>query len=200
LTRVTDIANTPWLFPFLNLRSLLAGTIATERKSGGTAYRRWERSDGGSGEVRGLLAVTLRGGSPTVMAGVGLAVCACGRARRQRVLRPAHGGRVQSNRSGSFTGGQWCCRCQESKCGSPCSLIYVRRRLDEVRRCQSGTSGGVMFGLIARGASLSSGEASRGIGRDGGGLEWPVHGGRGSGGRWHTVRRANAGVLALGRG
>jgi hypothetical protein len=57
-----------------------------------------------------------------------------------------------------------------------------------------------MFGLIARGASLSSGEASRGIGQDGGGLEWPVHGGRGSGGRWHTVRRANAGVLALGRG
>jgi hypothetical protein len=35
---------------------------------------------------------------------------------------------------------------------------------------------------------------------NGGGLEWPVHGGRGSGGRWHAVRRANSGDLALGRG
>jgi hypothetical protein len=35
-----------------------------------------------------------------------------------------------------------------------------------------------MFGLRARGASPCSEEASRGIGRRGGGLEWPVHGGR----------------------
>jgi hypothetical protein len=124
-----------------------------------------------------------RGGSPTVMAGVGLATCARGRARRRRVLRPAHGGRVQSNRSGSFTGGHWCCMRKESKSGSPCSLVYVRRRSDEVRRHQSGTSGDVMLGSRARGGSLSSEEASRGIGWGGGGLEWPVHGGRGSGGR-----------------
>jgi hypothetical protein len=168
-------------------------------KSGGTAYRWWERSGGGSGEVRGLLAVTSRGELPAVMAGVGLDACAGGRGRRRRVLQPPHGGRVQSNRTESFTGGQWCCRRKGSKSGSLCSPVYVRRWSDEVRRRQSGTSGDVVLGPRARGASLSSREASRGIGWSGGGLEWPVHGGRGSGGRWHIVRRARSGELALGR-
>jgi hypothetical protein len=144
--------------------------------------------------------VTSRGGSPAVMAGVGLAACAGGRARRLHGLRPTHGGRAQSNRMGSFTGGQWCCRCKELKSGSSCSPVYVRRRSDEVRRRQSGTSDDVVLCPRARGASLSSGEASRGIGWGGGGLEWPVHGGRGSGDRRHTVRRARSGELALGRG
>jgi hypothetical protein len=67
---------TPWLFPFLNPRSLLAGIVAVGIKSGGMAYRRRERSGGGLGEVRELLAVMSRGGSPAVMAGVGLAACA----------------------------------------------------------------------------------------------------------------------------
>jgi hypothetical protein len=40
-------------------------------------------------EVRGLLAVTSRGGLPEVMAEVGLAACARGRARRRRVLQHA---------------------------------------------------------------------------------------------------------------
>jgi hypothetical protein len=88
----------------------------------------------------------------------------------------------------------------ESKSGSPCSLVYSRRRSGEVRRRQSGTSGEVVLGPRDRGASLSFGEASRGIGWGGGGLEWPVHGCRGSGGRWHAVRRAISGELALGRG
>jgi hypothetical protein len=96
---------TPWPFPFLNLHSHLARTVAVGIKSGGTAYQLWERSGGGSGEVRELLTITSRGGSPTVMAGVGLAACAGGRARRRRMLWPAHGYRVQSNRTGSFTGG-----------------------------------------------------------------------------------------------
>jgi hypothetical protein len=133
------------------------------------------------------------------MVGVGLAACAGGRARKWRVLRPAHGGRAQSNRSGSSTGGQWCNRHKESKDASPCSSIHVRRWSDEVQRRQSGTSGDVVFGLRARGASLSSEEASRGIGRGGGGLEWPVHGGLGSSGRWHAMRRENSGELAFGR-
>jgi hypothetical protein len=88
----------------------------------------------------------------------------------------------------------------ESKSGSPCSLVYARRRSGEVRRRQSGTSGEVVLGPRARGASLTSGEASRGIGWGGGGLEWPVLGCRGSGDRWHAVRRAIAGELALGWG
>jgi hypothetical protein len=58
----------------------------------------------------------------------------------------------------------------------------------------------VKFGPRTRGASRSFGEASRGIGWGGGGLEWLDHGGRGSGGRWHTVRRVIVGELALGRG
>jgi hypothetical protein len=146
------------------------------------------------------LAVTSRGGSPKVMVGVGLAACAGGRARRRRVLRPVHDGRVQSNRTRSFTGGHYCCIRKESKSSSPCSSVYACRRSDEVRRRQSGTSGEVVFGPRARGASLSSREASRGFGWGGGGLERPVHGGRGSGGHWHTVRRAIAGELALGQG
>jgi hypothetical protein len=135
-----------------------------------------------------------------VMVRVGLAACAGGRARRRRVLQPAHGGRVQSDRTGSLTRSQWCCRRKESKSGSPCSPVYVRRRSDEVRRRRSATSGDVVFGPRARGASLSSEEASRGIGLGGGGLEWLVHGGWGSGGRWHAVHRARSNELALGRG
>jgi hypothetical protein len=111
-----------------------------------------------------------------------------------------HSGRVQLQRTGSFTGGQRCYRRKESMSGLPCSVVYMRRRPVEVRRCQSGVSGEVMLGLRVRGDSLSSGKASRGIKRGGGGLEWPVCGGRGSGGRWHAVRRVNAGERALGRG
>jgi hypothetical protein len=101
---------------------------------------------------------------------------------------------------GSFTGGQGCCWRKESTNGLLCSSVYVRRRPIEVRRRQSGASGEVMLGLRVRGASLSSGEASRGIRRGGGGLEWPVYGGWGSGGCWHAMRRVNAGELELGRG
>jgi hypothetical protein len=79
--------NSPLAFPFLNLRSLLIGIVAVGVKHGGAAYQWWERSGGGSGEVRGLLAVTPRGGSPAVMVEVGLTACAGGRARRRRVLR-----------------------------------------------------------------------------------------------------------------
>jgi hypothetical protein len=135
-----------------------------------------------------------------VMARIGLAACAGGQARRQRMLWPAHGGRVQLKCMGSFTGGQRCCRRKESTSGLPCSVVYVRRRPVEVQRRQSGVSGEVMLGLPVRGASLSSGKASRGIKRGGGGLEWPVCDGRGLGSRWHAVRRVNAGELALGQG
>jgi hypothetical protein len=56
------------------------------------------------GDIREVLAVTSRCESLAVIAGIGLAKCTGGRARRRRVLRPAHGGRVQSNGTGSFTG------------------------------------------------------------------------------------------------
>jgi hypothetical protein len=73
-------------------------------KKGGTAYRWRGRFGGGLGEVWEVLAVTSRCGSPAVMARIGLAACAGGRACRRRVLWPAHGGRVQSSGTGSFTG------------------------------------------------------------------------------------------------
>jgi hypothetical protein len=85
-TRVTDIFTNPLAFLFLNPSSLLAGTVTAERKKCDAAYRWWERSCGGLGEVREVLAVMSRGGSPTVMAGIGLAACAGVRARRWRVL------------------------------------------------------------------------------------------------------------------
>ena len=99
--------------------------MTAERKKGGADYRRRERSGGGPGEVREVLAVTSRGGSPTVMAEIGLAACAGGRARRRRVLRPAHGGIVQLNGTGSFTRGQGCRRHKEPTNGLPCGSIYV---------------------------------------------------------------------------
>jgi hypothetical protein len=108
------------------------------------AYRRRERSGGGPGEVREVLAVTSRGGSPVVMAGLGLAACVGGRARRRRVLRSAHGGIVQLNGTRSFTGGQGCHRHKESMNGLPCGSVYMRRRPVEVRQCRSGISGEVV--------------------------------------------------------
>jgi hypothetical protein len=118
--------------------------VTTERKKGGAAYRRRERSNGWPGEVREVVAVTSRGGLPAVMAGIGLAACAGGRARWRRVLRPAHGGIVQLSGTGSFTGGQGCCRREESTNGLPCSSVYVRRRPVKVRQRRSGVSGEVV--------------------------------------------------------
>jgi hypothetical protein len=102
--------------------------VAAGRKKGDAAYQRRERSGGGLGEVSEVLAVTLRGGSSTVMAGIGLAACAGGQARRRHALWPAHGGIVQLNSMGSFIGGQGCRRHKESTNGLPCGSVYVRRR------------------------------------------------------------------------
>jgi hypothetical protein len=95
--------------------------------------------------AREVLAVTSRCGSSTVMVVIGLTACAGGRARRRRVLRHAHGGRAQSNGTGSFTGCQGCYRYKESTNGLPWSSVYVRRRPIEVWRRQSGISGEVLF-------------------------------------------------------
>jgi hypothetical protein len=78
--------------------------------------------------------VTLMCGSSSGMVGVGRSTCAGGGARRRRGLQPIQGGRVQLNRSVSFT------RCQgrngreELKNGSPNSSVYVRWRATEARR------------------------------------------------------------------
>jgi hypothetical protein len=89
-----DIVKTPLAFLFLIPSSFPVGTVTAERKKGGAAYRRRERSGGGSGKVREFLAVTSRSGLPAVMVGIGLAACTGGRARRRRVLQPTHGGIV----------------------------------------------------------------------------------------------------------
>jgi hypothetical protein len=144
-------------------------------------------SERGPMEGREVLAVTSRGRSSVVMAGIGLAACAGGWDHRRRVLRPSHGGIVQLNGTGSSTGGQGCRRYKKSTNGLPCGSVYVRRWPVEVWRRQSGVSGEVVLGLWARGASLSSRDASQGVRWGGGGLEWPVHGGQGSHGHWHAV-------------
>jgi hypothetical protein len=99
--------------------------VTAETKKGGAAYLRRGRSGEGLGEVREVLAVTSRCGLSTVMAKIGLAACAGGRARRRRVLRPAHGGRVQSNGTGSFTGCEGCYRYKESTNGLLWGSVYV---------------------------------------------------------------------------
>jgi hypothetical protein len=53
---------------------------------------------------------------------------------------------------------------------------------------------------VARGASLSFGEARQRVRRGGGVLAWPVYGGRGLHDRWHAVLWANASELVLGQG
>jgi hypothetical protein len=91
------------------------------------------------------MAVTSRGGSPVVMAGIGLAACAGGLAHWRCVLRPAHGGRVQLNSTWSFSRCHGCRRRKESMSGLPCSSVYVRRRPVELRRRQSDVFGEVVF-------------------------------------------------------
>jgi hypothetical protein len=118
--------------------------VTTERKKGGAAYRRRERSGGGPGEVLEVLAVMSRGGSPAVMAGIGLATCAGCRAHWRYVLRPAHGGIVQLNGTGSVTGGQGCRRHKETTNGLPSGSVYLRRQTAEVWRRRSGISGEVV--------------------------------------------------------
>jgi hypothetical protein len=108
----------------------------------------------------------------------GPAACAGGRARRRCVLWPAHGGRVKSKCSGSFTGSQWCHGCKEFVNGSPCSSVHAWRRSAGVWRWRSGASCEVAFGLRAREALQGSREASHGAVSSGGGPEWLVHGGR----------------------
>jgi hypothetical protein len=139
------ISQNPLAFLSFNPSSFPLATVTAERKKGGVAYRRRGRSGEGLGEVREVLAVTSRCGSSTVMVVIGLTACAGGRARRRRVLRHAHGGRAQSNGTGSFTGCQGCYRYKESTNGLPWSSVYVRRRPIEVRRRQSGVSGEVLF-------------------------------------------------------
>jgi hypothetical protein len=140
----SDIAKTPLAFLSLIPSSFPVGTVTAERNKGRAAYRRRERSGGGPSEVREVLAVMSRGGSPAVIAGIGLAACAGGQARRRRVLRPAHGSIVQLNGTVSFTGDQGCRRREESMNGLPCNSVYVRRRSVKVRRCRSGVSSEVL--------------------------------------------------------
>jgi hypothetical protein len=73
-------------------------------------------------------------GSSLGMVGVGRSTCAGGEVRRWRGLRPIQGGRVQLNRSVSFTRCQGRHRREELKNGSPDSSVYVRWRAVDVRR------------------------------------------------------------------
>jgi hypothetical protein len=77
--------------------------------------------------------MTSRCGSSAVVVGDGLAVCVSDRARRRRVLWPAHGGRVKLKRSGSFRGGQRWCGYKESGKNSPSDPVHTRWRSAEVR-------------------------------------------------------------------
>jgi hypothetical protein len=71
----------------------------------------------------------LRYGSSTVMAGIGRATCAGGRAHRRRALRPTHGGRVQSKGTGSFTGCEGCYPCNRRKTHRGARSMYAGGRV-----------------------------------------------------------------------
>jgi hypothetical protein len=94
---------TPWGKSKSNLRSYpyWNSTRGGEKDSG--AYRRRNSSGEVSREVGEVTAVTSRYGSASEMAGVGRSSCIGGGVHRRRVIRPAHGGMVQSVGSESFT-------------------------------------------------------------------------------------------------
>jgi hypothetical protein len=100
-----------------------------------------------------------------VVVGNGLAACAGSRARRQCVLRPAHGGRVKLKPSGSFRGGQRWCGCKESENDSPRDPVHVRWWSTEVRWGRACFSGEAMPWLTLGKASPPLGEAIQGLGR-----------------------------------
>jgi hypothetical protein len=128
------IQKTPWGFTKPNPRSFPQLISSRGGGNGGGAYQR----RGCSGEVvegvGEVVMVTSMCGSSPGMVGVGRFTCTGRGARRRRGLRPIQGGRVELNRSVSFT------RCQgrhgreELKNGSPDSSVYVWWWAAEVRR------------------------------------------------------------------
>jgi hypothetical protein len=93
----------PWLLLLSNRAPSPLVAVTVERK-------RMVRLTGGEGgPVKGGVRSgrswrSRRGAARRVMARIGLTACAGGRARRRRVLRPAHGGIAQPNGTWSFTG------------------------------------------------------------------------------------------------
>jgi hypothetical protein len=130
------------------------------------------------GDVGEVTTITTVCGSASEVAGAALATSAGGGGRRRHLLRPNHGGRVQSRCTRSSTG--WCrgYARKESRNGSVDYLVHVLRQGHELRRAWSHCSGGASPRLKLGKASRPPEEAIHGLGSSGGGREWFGHGGR----------------------
>jgi hypothetical protein len=97
-------------------------------------------------------------GSASEVAWIALATCGGGGGRRRRGAPPAHGGRVRSACSESFTRGRGECAREELENGLPDSPVHARRRSTEVRRGGISCFGGVESQLKLREVLRVSGE------------------------------------------
>jgi hypothetical protein len=169
---------TPWTYPIPNPQSLAGWTSNRGKDHGGEAYRRQYSSDGVVGDVGEVTAVTSVCGSASEVARAALATSASDEGRRRHLLRPNHGGRVQSKCTRSSTG--WCRSYarKESRNGSVVYPVHVLRRGYELRRAWAHCSGGAGPRLKLGKASRPLEEAIRGLRSSGGGRDWFGHGGR----------------------
>jgi hypothetical protein len=128
------IQKNPWGFTKPNPRSFPQLNSTHSGGKGRGAYRRRDCSGEVVEGVGEVVTVTPMCGSSPGMVGVGRSTCADRGARRWQGLQSIQGGRVQLNRSMSFTRVQGRHGCEELKNGSPDSSVYVRWRAAKVRR------------------------------------------------------------------
>jgi hypothetical protein len=168
------------------------GTVTAAEEKGGGAYRQRDCSGEVVEGVGEVLTVTPMCGSSPAMVGLGRSMCAGGRARRRRGLRPIQSSIVQLYGSESFTRGQGRHRREGLDNDSPDSSVHERWRVTEVRRGRFCFSGEAMPQLKLGEASQGLREAIQGLGGGWRSLEMDGHGGRRSGGSggWRRARRS----------
>jgi hypothetical protein len=125
---------TPWGKFKSNSRSYPYWNSTRGGEKGDGAYRRRNSSGEVSKEVGEVIAVTSRYGSALEMAGVGQSSCVGKRVRRRWVIRPAHGGMVQSVGSESFTKWRRGGLHEELENGAVTYPVHDRLWAEEVRR------------------------------------------------------------------
>jgi hypothetical protein len=143
--------------------------------------------------------VTSRYGSSTVMAGIGRATCAGGRALGGVCSGLLTAVEFNARAQGASRGVKDATRARNRRKthhGARSTYACGRVKSGEIDRCLR--RGIVRF--LALEPSPRHAEAIPRVGRGEEWLGWPVYGGWVSGGRWHAVRRAIAGELALRRG
>jgi hypothetical protein len=137
------LQKTPYGYPKSISWSLARRNSDRGKDHVGETYRRRFSSGEVVDDVGEVMTVTSVYGSVSEMVRVGRSSRAGGATRWRRVIRPNHGGIVQSSELGSFTRSQGGCRRMEFANGLPGSPVHVRWRAAEVRRGRTRCSGGV---------------------------------------------------------